>query len=80
MAGDGYHPPIEEYLETIYELQEEGTPAIQARLAERLGHAAPSVSEMIGRLRADGYVEPRGRDLVLTPKGTAVLAWLRKRE
>ena len=69
MAGDGYHPPIEEYLETIYELQEEGTPAIQARLAERLGHAPPSVSEMIGRLRSEGFVEPRGRSLTLTAKG-----------
>jgi len=69
VAGDGYHPPIEEYLETIYELQEEGVPAIQARLAERLGHAPPSVSEMIGRLRAEGFVEPRGRALVLTKTG-----------
>jgi DtxR family Mn-dependent transcriptional regulator len=69
VAGDGYHPPIEEYLETIYELQEEGVPAIQARLAERLGHAPPSVSEMIGRLRTEGFVEPRGRSLVLTKKG-----------
>jgi DtxR family Mn-dependent transcriptional regulator len=69
VAGHGYHPPIEEYLETIYELQEEGVPVIQARLAERLGHAPPSVSEMVGRLRADGFVEPRGRELVLTDKG-----------
>jgi len=69
VAGDGYHPPIEEYLETIYELQEEGIPAIQARLAEHLGHAPPSVSEMIGRLRAEGFVEPRSRSLVLTKKG-----------
>jgi len=66
---DGFHPPVEEYLEGIYELQEEGTPVIQARLAERLGHAAPSVSEMIGRLRADGFVEPKGRALRLTGKG-----------
>src|SRR6476619_3291909 len=66
---DGFHPPVEEYLEGIYELQEEGTPVIQARLAERLGHAAPSVSEMIGRLRADGFVEPEGRALRLTSKG-----------
>src|SRR3954466_1728272 len=66
---DGFHPPLEEYLEGMYELQEEGTPVIQARLAERLGHAAPSVSEMIGRLRADGFVEPKGRALRLTSKG-----------
>ena len=66
---DGFHPPVEEYLEGIYELQEEGTPVIQARLAERLGHAPPSVSEMIGRLRSDGFVEPKGRALRLTTKG-----------
>jgi len=69
VAGDGFHPPIEEYLEAIYELQEEGIPVIQARLAERLGHSAPSVSEMIGRLRANGYVEAGGRSLALTAKG-----------
>src|SRR3954454_11567863 len=66
---DGFHPPLEEYLEAIYELQEEGASVIQARLAERLGHAPPSVSEMIGRLRADGFVEPKGRALLLTNKG-----------
>jgi DtxR family transcriptional regulator, iron-dependent repressor len=66
---DGFHPPLEEYLEAVYELQEEGTPVIQARLAERLGHAPPSVSEMIGRLRADGFLEIDGRAIRLTRKG-----------
>lgn len=66
---DGFHPPLEEYLEAIWELQEEGTPVIQARLAERLGHAPPSVSEMIGRLRADGFIESEKRALRLTSKG-----------
>ena len=66
---DGFHPPLEEYLEAVYELQEEGTPVIQARLAERLGHAPPSVSEMIGRLRGDGFLETEGRALRLTSKG-----------
>src|SRR5437762_10697535 len=66
---DGFHPPLEEYLEAVYELQEEGTPVIQARLAERLGHAPPSVSEMIGRLRGDGFLDNEGRALRLTPKG-----------
>jgi len=68
-VNDGFHPPLEEYLEAVYELQEEGTPVIQARLAERLGHAPPSVSEMIGRLRADGFMESEGRSLRLTSKG-----------
>jgi DtxR family Mn-dependent transcriptional regulator len=66
---DGFHPPLEEYLEAIWELQEEGTPVIQARLAERLGHAPPSVSEMIGRLRGDGFIESEKRALRLTSKG-----------
>ena len=66
---DGFHPPLEEYLEAIHELDEEGTPIIQARLVERLQHAAPSVSEMVGRLRSDGYVSVKGRTIQLTAKG-----------
>ena len=69
MTADGFHPPLEEYLEAIHELEEEGTEPIQARLAERLGHSAPSVSEMIRRLRTDGWVEPKGKAVVLTSKG-----------
>ncbi len=67
--SDGFHPPLEEYLEAVHELEEEGTEVIQARLAERLGHSAPSVSEMIRRLRAEGYLEPSGRSVRLTTKG-----------
>ena len=67
--SDGFHPPLEEYLEAIHELEEEGTQVIQARLAERLGHSAPSVSEMIRRLRREGYLEVDGRAVTLTPKG-----------
>lgn len=66
---DGFHPPLEEYLETIHELEEEGTRVIQARLAERLGHSAPTVSEMIKRLAADGFVSVRNRAITLTAKG-----------
>ena len=66
---EGFHPPLEEYLEAIHELGEEGIVVIQARLAERLGHSAPAVSEMIRRLRDEGYVEVRGRSVVLTGRG-----------
>jgi DtxR family Mn-dependent transcriptional regulator len=71
-VSDGFHPPLEEYLEAVHELEEEGVPVIQARLAERLGHSAPSVSEMIRRLKAEGYLAVKGRDVRLTPKGRAV--------
>ncbi|HUO48372.1 MAG TPA: metal-dependent transcriptional regulator [Acidimicrobiales bacterium] len=66
---DGFHPPVEEYLETIQALTEEGVPVIQARIAERLGKTAPSVSEMLDRLSADGYVERSGRTISLTDQG-----------
>ena len=69
MSDAFLHPPLEEYLEAIHELEEEGTAVIQARLAERLGHAAPSVSEMVRRLRAEGYLAPNGRTISLTAKG-----------
>ena len=68
-VSDGFHPPVEQYLEAMHELEEEGTPIIQARLADRLGYRAPSVSEMIRRLRKEGYVEASGRALTLTAKG-----------
>jgi DtxR family Mn-dependent transcriptional regulator len=67
----GYHPPLEEYLEAIHELEEEGTQIIQARLAERVGHSAPAVSETIRRLKAEGYVTVEDRAVALTVKGRA---------
>jgi DtxR family Mn-dependent transcriptional regulator len=69
---DGYHPPLEEYLETVHALIEEGTPVIQARIAERLGRSAPSVSEMLDRLEMDGYIRRSGRLVELTDSGAAL--------
>jgi DtxR family transcriptional regulator, Mn-dependent transcriptional regulator len=69
---DRFHPPVEEYLETIFALEEEGIPVIQARLAERLGKAAPSVSEMLDRLEADGFIARKGRRITMTPQGKAL--------
>lgn len=67
-----FHPPVEEYLETMLALAEEGVPVIQARIAERLGRSAPSVSEMLERLIDDGYVSRQGRRLDLTESGRAL--------
>ena len=67
--AEGFHPPVEEYLEAIWELEEEGTQVIQARLAEHLGHSAPTVSETVRRLRSDGYLAGDGRVLKLTEAG-----------
>src|SRR3954453_22214024 len=67
--SQGVHPPVEEYLEAIHELSEEGNQVIQARLAERLGHSAPTVSEMVRRLRDEGYLELERRVITLTQQG-----------
>jgi DtxR family Mn-dependent transcriptional regulator len=53
-------------------LAEEGVPVIQARIAERLGRSAPSVSEMLDRLIEDGYVTRDRRRLSLTDSGRAL--------
>lgn len=64
-----FHPPVEEYLQTIQYLSEEGTPVIQARLADRLGKSAPAVSEMLDRLASEGYVNRTSKRISLTAKG-----------
>lgn len=55
-ADTQHHPAVEEYLETIFHLEEAGVPAMRARLVERLGVSAPAVSEQIKRLEREGYV------------------------
>lgn len=68
--GD-FHPAVEEYLETIYELEEAGIVPMRARIVERLGVSAPSVSETVKRLEREGYLtlEPSSRAMVLTESG-----------
>lgn len=66
---EGFHPPAEEYLEAIHDLEEDNITVIQARLADRLGHAAPTVHENIRRLRDSGYIEINDRTVSLTRLG-----------
>src|SRR5512135_3552162 len=66
----GYHPAVEEYLETILELEESGIPPMRARIVERLGVSAPAVSETVKRLEREGYlVLDEGRVMRLTERG-----------
>src|SRR5919206_4180093 len=46
----------EEYLQTIFWLQEAGAPITGAHVARAMQLSAPTVHEMIGRLERDGYV------------------------
>ena len=68
----GYHTPLEEYLETIQTLRDEGSEVIGARVAERLGRSAPAVKEMLDRLEDDGYLARDGRVILLTERGEDV--------
>jgi DtxR family Mn-dependent transcriptional regulator len=62
----------EMYLKTIYELGEEGIPPLRARIAERLGHSGPTVSQTVARMERDGLVVVTGdRHLELTDVGQA---------
>ena len=46
----------EEYLQTIYWLQEAKLPITGANIARAMQLSAPTVHEMVGRLETDGYV------------------------
>jgi DtxR family Mn-dependent transcriptional regulator len=68
--GGGHHPAVEQYLETILELEEWGIVPMRARLVDRLGVSAPSVSETVKRLEREGYLTLDGdRVLHLTATG-----------
>jgi DtxR family Mn-dependent transcriptional regulator len=61
---------VEDYLETIYELEESGIPVMRARLVERLGVSAPTVSETVARLEREGYLALDDQRVVrLTERG-----------
>lgn len=70
----------EMYLRTVLELEEEGIPALRARLTDRLGLAAPSVSEGVARLERDGLLLlAEDRTVHLTDEGrTKAQAVMRK--
>src|SRR6476659_286971 len=67
------HDTTEEYLETILAIEEDGVIPLRARLVERLGLSAAAVSETVGRLSDNGFVELHGdRSLHLTDKGRSL--------
>ena len=69
---EGHHPAVEQYLETILELEEAGIVPMRARIVDRLGVSAPAVSETVKRLEREGYVTlDEDRVLLLTEPGRA---------
>jgi DtxR family Mn-dependent transcriptional regulator len=77
---DGHHPAVEQYLETVLELEEAGIVPMRARIVERLGVSAPAVSETVKRLEREGYLTlDDERVLHLTDTGrTYATSMLRK--
>jgi DtxR family Mn-dependent transcriptional regulator len=71
---------IEDYLKTIYELEQEGSPAQTSAIAEALSVAPPSVSGMVKRLSEVGLLRHvRYRGVQLTEQGReAALNLLRR--
>lgn len=59
----------EEYLQSLFWLQEAGLPMTGANLSRAMQLSAPTVHEMIGRLERDGYIT-RGRDRAISFTGS----------
>ena len=60
----------EMYLKAVYELEEEGSPPLRARLVERLEQSKPTVSETVARLERDGLMHVKNNRVVaLTEEG-----------
>ena len=70
---------VEEYLEAIFKLQRGEEPLTARRLADELAVSPPSVSEMLARLRAAGFVTPADEGIALTAQGEAEGARLVRR-
>src|SRR5215203_3285082 len=56
MAHEHATEAEEEYLQSIFWLQEAGLPMTAANVARAMQLSAPTVHEMVGRLERDGYV------------------------
>jgi DtxR family Mn-dependent transcriptional regulator len=73
VTAHGLIDTTEMYLRTIFELVEEGIVPLRARIAERLGHSGPTVSQTVARMARDGLLRLEGdRQLVLTETGWAL--------
>jgi DtxR family transcriptional regulator, Mn-dependent transcriptional regulator len=75
MSGEGANTATvaeEEYLQSLFWLQEAGLPMTGANVARAMQLSAPTVHEMIGRLERDGYIT-RGADraIAFTDSGSA---------
>ncbi|MEA2154746.1 MAG: DtxR family transcriptional regulator, Mn-dependent transcriptional regulator [Solirubrobacteraceae bacterium] len=64
MANDQATVAEEEYLQTLFWLQEAKLPLTGANMARAMQLSAPTVHEMIGRLERDGYITRGGNKAI----------------
>jgi DtxR family transcriptional regulator, Mn-dependent transcriptional regulator len=70
MTADHATVAEEEYLQTMFWLQEAGLPITGANIARAMQLSPPTVHEMIGRLEEDGYVgRATDKSLTFTDRG-----------
>lgn len=62
----------EMYLETILVLHQEQDKVHAVDIAKRMGYSKPTISEWMGKLRKNGYVEMDGNNILLTDAGRAI--------
>lgn len=69
MAHDHATVAEEEYLQSLFWLQEAGLPMTGANVARAMQLSPPTVHEMVGRLEKDGYIT-RGADKAISFTGS----------
>jgi len=70
VTSEGATIAEEEYLQSLFWLQEAGLPMTGANVARAMQLSAPTVHEMVGRLERDGYItRAKDRAIAFTPSG-----------
>jgi DtxR family transcriptional regulator, Mn-dependent transcriptional regulator len=80
VSSDGATVAEEEYLQSLYWLQEAGLPMTGANIARAMQLSAPTVHEMVHRLERDGYItRDRDRTIAFTDDGAEHAAQIVRR-
>lgn len=73
MAESRITPATEDYLRTIYSLEEDIQPVIAARVADEVGVSASTMVSTLRRLQREGYIRvERRKEIKLTARGKEI--------
>ncbi len=80
MARSKITPAVEDYLRTIYALEEEIKPVIAARVADEVGVSPSTMVSTLRRLEREGYIRVvRRKEIHLTAEGRRVAEGILRR-